>query len=50
MNKDFKEIVLFEIREIRKEVKSLNNFKSKTVGAVAVLLFAFEYMKHTLFK
>lgn len=37
--KDFKSIVLWEIRELRKDVKDLSNFRWRWAGAMAVLSF-----------
>jgi len=47
---DFKEIVLYEIRELRKEVKSLNHFKVKVTSYVAIFIVAFEMFKHKFIK
>lgn len=48
-DQDFKDIILYEIRELRKDVKKLNNFKAKISGIVVTVLFAFEIIKQKFF-
>lgn len=62
---DFREIVLYEIRELRKDVKKispgefaeikkdvkkLNNFRAKFSGIMVILLFIAEFLKHKFLK
>lgn len=37
LDADFKSIVLWEIRECRKEIKTLNQFRWKVAGAYSIL-------------
>ena len=42
------EIILDEIKELRKDVKKLNHFKSQTVTVVAVLMAFIEMLKYKI--
>jgi hypothetical protein len=46
----FREIVLYEIRELRKDIKKLEQWKSKVYGGVTVLVIIFEVVKHKFIK
>ena len=51
MDKDkFQEIMLYEMRELRKDVKQLEQWKAKVYGGVIVLVTLFEIAKYKFFK